>query len=422
MSTLTAKARPDVLVVGGGAAGMLAALFAVRSGASVLLLEKNDKLGRKIYITGKGRCNVTDACEIDEFLHNVPENPRFLYGALHLLPPSSMMALLEDAGCPLKIERGNRVFPVSDKASDITKTIARALEAAGCAIRLNAPVKALLVENGAARGVELESGERIAASSVIVATGGLSYPSTGSTGDGLRFARETGHQVTPLLPSLVPLTVREEWVPALQGLSLKNVCLNAIFCGKMIYCELGEMLFTHFGLSGPLAIELSSHMAGLPAEDVQVALDMKPALSREQLKARFQREFALAGKKRLRTVLCALLPERMAELFSGLCGIDGEKCVSQVSAAERDALIEHLKALRLTVTGTRPIAEAIITRGGVDVSELSPKTMESLRVKNLYFAGEMLDTDAHTGGFNLQIAFSTGALAGKSAAERIQSI
>ncbi len=410
------KTSLDVIVIGGGASGMMAALFAARSGKKVALLEKNEKLGKKVYITGKGRCNVTNVCDMEEFLHNVPRNPRFLFSALNALNNQGLMSLLESLGCPLKIERGQRVFPVSDHASDVTRALDKGLHEAGCQVRLNNSVRRILAENGIMQGVELENGEVIYAPRVIVCTGGVSYPSTGSTGDGYRFAESFGLQVEQALPSLVPFETADDWPRQLQGLTLKNVALSCQKNGKTLYAEQGEMLFTHFGFSGPLVIEMSSHIAGMPLETLDVRLDLKPALTREQLSLRLQREFAQNGRKQLKTVLPTLLPQRMAELFPALCGISGEKCVSQLNSEERKALIGHLKTLPIRVSAPRSIAEAIVTRGGVSVKEINPKTMESKRIKGLYFAGEVLDVDAHTGGFNLQIAFSTGALAGQSAA------
>ncbi len=412
----TVKTSPDVLVVGGGAAGIMAALFASREGARVTLLEKNEKLGRKLYITGKGRCNATNACEINDFMKNVPRNPRFLYSALHLLPPSETMRILEELGCPLKVERGSRVYPVSDKASDVTRALTAGLIKNQCTVLLNTGVQSIVTDNNSVCGVRLEDGTVMRAERVIIATGGMSYPATGSTGDGFRFAAETGHKVVPPVPTLVPLLTKETWPFELQGLSLKNVILHAEIDNRVIYHELGELLFTHFGISGPLAIELSSHIAGEDFSSLRVSIDLKPALTKEQLEVRLQKEFASSGKKMLRSVLTALLPQRMAELFPLICEINGDKNVSQINAGERDALIAHLKSLPLTICGTLPLAEAIVTRGGVDIAEISPKTMESKRIRGLYFAGELIDVDAHTGGYNLQIAFSTGALAGQNAA------
>ena len=407
--------EPSIIVIGGGAAGMMAALFAARSGAKVTLLEKNEKLGKKVYITGKGRCNVTNACEdVDEFLREVPRNPRFLYSALRHFGPFDMLSLLSDLGCETKIERGRRVFPVSDHASDVTKALEKGLRQAGVDIRLHCEVKRILTEAGRVTGVLLSDGRVLPAAAVIVCAGGLSYPSTGSTGDGLKWAKELDLNVTSTLPSLVGLRTKEAWPAELQGLTLKNICLTGHSCGKMLFSELGELLFTHFGVSGPLALTLSSH---LPEDGrCEAVLNLKPGLTPEQLDQRLTRELSAAGKKQLSTVLQTLLPMRFAALFPALCGLDGKTPCSQVSARMRKILADHLQALPLTVIGTRPIDEAVVTRGGVDVKGVSPNTMESKAVKGLYFAGEVLDVDAHTGGYNLQIAWSTGALAGKSAA------
>ena len=413
------KKTNDLIVIGGGAAGMLAALFAARDGAKVTLLERNEKLGKKIYITGKGRCNVTNVCDTEEFLRNVPRNPRFLYSALRLLSPQDMLSLLHDLGCETKVERGRRAFPVSDKASDVTRALEKGMIKAGVKIRLNARVQRLMTEENVITGVRLENGEILHAGAVILCTGGLSYPSTGSTGDGLRFADETGHKIIDTRPSLVGLITKETWPAQLQGLALKNICLTGRSCGKIIYSEMGEMLFTHFGVSGPLVIELSSHLPeGKPAE---MLLDLKPGLTHEQLDQRLTREIAAAGKKQLSSVLQTLLPRSFADLFPVLCGVDGKTPCSQVTGKNRQMIVQSLKALPLTIAATRPLQEAIITRGGVDTRAIAPATMASKQVEGLYFAGEMIDVDAHTGGYNLQIAFATGALAGKSAANYLQS-
>ena len=407
----------DVLVIGGGAAGMLAALYSARAGADTLLLEKNEKLGKKLYITGKGRCNLTNACGTDEFLRNVPTNPRFLYSGLSLLDPGGMMALVEELGCPLKTERGRRVFPVSDKASDVTRALARGLSEAGCRVRLNATVRELDLSDGQVRGARLLNGQLISCKALILATGGLSYPSTGTTGDGYRLAQAAGHHVTETAPSLIPLVSPEGWVRSLQGLSLRNVTLTTQHRGKTVYSELGEMLFTHFGISGPLAIELSSHIQGIPFHELQVQIDLKPGLTPEQLHQRLLREFVSSGRRQLKNVLETLLPERLAAQIPALCGLDPAKPSAQITAADRTALVQTLKALPIRLSGARPIAEAIVTHGGVRVDEIRPGAMASKLIPNLFFAGELLDVDAHTGGYNLQIAFSTGALAGRSAAE-----
>ena len=408
-----------ILVIGGGAAGMLAALFAARAGAKVTLLERNEKLGKKIYITGKGRCNVTNACDTEEFLRNVPRNPRFLYSALRLLSPDDMLSLLHELGCETKIERGRRAFPVSDKASDVTRALEKGLKQAGAEIRLGCRAEKIITEENAVSGVQLEDGRIIPAKAVIICTGGLSYPSTGSTGDGLKFAQETGHCVIPPCPSLAGLLTKEKWPTDLQGLTLKNVCLTGRSCGKIIYSELGEMLFTHFGISGPLAIELSSHLPD--SFQAELTLDLKPGLTPEQLDQRLMREIAAAGKRQLSTIMQSLLPLRFAGIFPELCQLDGKMPCNQLTAKNRQKIAAMLKALPLTVTGIRPLQEAIVTRGGVDVKALNPATLSSRQIQGLYFAGETVDVDAHTGGYNLQIAFATGALAGKSAANYLQS-
>ena len=402
---------PDILVIGGGAAGMAAAIFAARSGAHVTLLEKNEKLGKKIYITGKGRCNLTNDCSRDEFLAQVPRNPRFLYSALSFFSPRDMMSLLEEAGCPVEVQRGRRVFPRSEKASDVTRALASCLRSAGVGIRLNAEVAGLEQSGGRLTGVRLSGGERIPADAVILCTGGRSYPATGSTGDGYRFAAETGHTVLPAGPVLVGLETEEDWPRSLQGLSLRNVTLTLSRGKKALYSGLGEMLFTHFGVSGPLVLEASCHLPDPPGGAV-LAIDLKPGLSPEQLDARLQRDFAAAGKKQLRSVLTGLLPARLAEMFPERSSLPAALPCSQVTAAQRQRLTETLKSLSLTVRAPRPLDEAVVTRGGVSVREIDPKTMASRLIPNLYFAGELIDVDAHTGGFNLQIAWSTGALAG----------
>lgn len=396
---------------------MMAAIFAARAGAKTTLLERNEKLGKKLYITGKGRCNVTNQCGREEFLTQVVRNPRFLFGAFHALGPESLMAFLEDAGCPLQVERGNRVFPQSNKASDVTRALTRELQKAGVQVRLSSRVRKLLTENGHVSGVILETGEKLAAHSVIIATGGKSYPVTGSTGDGYDLACQAGHTLVHPQASLVPLTAAVSWPSQLQGLSLKNVRLSARREGKTAYSELGEMLFTHFGISGPLALEMSSHILDHPAGEWLVTLDLKPGLTKEQLEARLLRDFEAGSRKQFLSLLPGLLPGKLASLFPELCGIPGEKPVHQITRAERERLVSLLKELPIPLSGVRPIEEAIVTRGGVQVKEITPATMESKLMPGLFFAGEVLDVDAHTGGFNLQIAFSTGALAGRCAAE-----
>ena len=404
----------EILVIGGGAAGMMAAVFAARAGAEVTLLEKNEKLGKKVYITGKGRCNLTNDCDLDEFLAQVPRNPRFLYSALSFFAPRDMMALLEENGCPVTVQRGKRVFPSSEKASDVTKALTGLLRKLNVRIRLNAAVCSLKAEDGRIAGAELADGTFLPADAVILACGGLSYPSTGSTGDGYRLAEALGHTVVAPSPVLVGLETKEAWPKELQGLSLRNVTLTLVSGKKTLYTELGEMLFTHFGVSGPLVLEASCHLP-VPAEGAGLFLDLKPGLTREQLDARLRRDFAEAGKKQLKSVLPGLLPASFAELFPSLCGISAVLPCNQITASQREKLIDALKRLPLTVKAPRSLDEAIVTRGGVSVKEIEPGTLRSKLIPNLFFAGEMIDVDAHTGGFNLQIAWSTGALAGQSA-------
>ncbi len=405
-----------ILIIGGGAAGMMAAIFAARLGGEVTLLERNEKLGKKVYITGKGRCNVTNDCTLDEFMREVPRNPRFLYSALSYFGPQQMMELLEDGGCPVVVQRGRRVFPATEKASDVTRALEKLMREAGVRIRYGARVKEILTADGAVSGVALLDGTILPGDRVIIATGGLSCPLTGSTGDGYRMAEALGHTVTPRSAVLSAIETVETWPGELMGLSLRNVTLTMKKGKKTLYSELGEMLFTHFGISGPLALTMSCHLPDNLA-DAAVAIDLKPGLNAEQLDARLVRDFEENSRKQLRNVLPGLLPARLAELFPGLCGVDGEKVCAQITREERETIARTVKALPLTLKKLAPIEEAIVTRGGVSVKEIDPSTMESKTVPGLYFAGEVIDVDAHTGGYNLQIAWATGALAGTCAAE-----
>ncbi|MBR3485309.1 MAG: NAD(P)/FAD-dependent oxidoreductase [Bacteroidales bacterium] len=410
----------DVLVIGGGAAGMMAAVAAAEGGARVTLLERNEKTGKKLYITGKGRCNVTNDCGTDDFLREVARNPRFLYASLAAFSPADMMAFLEENGCPVTVQRGRRVFPASEKASDVTRTLCRVMDRLGVRVCLGTRVRSLLIRGGRCAGAVTADGRTLEADAVIVATGGLSAPLTGSDGDGYRFAEAAGHSLTPRMPSLSAVETADAWPRALQGLALKNVALTLRETrrGKVLYTGLGEMLFTHFGVSGPLVLEMSCH---LPADwekgGVALSLDLKPGLTPEQTDARLQREFAAAPRKQLVSALRTLLPARLADLFPALCGIEaGDKPCAAVTREERLRVAARLKDLPVAMLRLRPIDEAIVTRGGVQVKEIDPATMASKILPGLYFAGEVIDVDAHTGGYNLQIAFSTGRLAGASAA------
>ncbi len=401
-----------VFVIGGGPAGMICAANAAKNGHTVTLFERNEKLGKKLYITGKGRCNVTNVAERDAFFEHVLRNPRFLYSAFSHFDNKDLMERIEQAGVPLKTERGGRVFPVSDKSSDILRACEKIVRESGVTVRLNAHVDEVLTQDGAVSGIRIGA-QTLACDAVVVATGGISYPQTGSTGDGYDFARATGHAVEEPVASLVPLVTEELWPRELAGLTLKNVTLSAEKNGKEVFSELGELLFTHFGISGPLVLSLSGVIAGQPAR-TRLTIDLKPALSREQLDARLLRDLQEGARQQVKTALHALLPQRLLEIVLELAGIDGALPVGQLSKTMRLQLIEMLKALPLTVSGARGLNEAVVTRGGVSVRDVNASTMESKRVKGLYFAGEVLDIDATTGGYNLQIAWSTGALAGDS--------
>lgn len=407
-----------ILIVGAGAAGLLAAGTASGLGKDVVILERNERPARKVLITGKGRCNVTNNCkELNELISNVPVNGRFLYGAFSNFMPSDTVDLMEDMGVPLKCERGNRVFPVSDKAVDIVDALTHYGTDDGAEV-IQGRAKELIIEDGVLKGVRTFDGEEIFADSVIVATGGMSYPATGSTGDGYELARQAGHTIVEPKPSLVPLTAHEGFCSELMGLSLRNVGMKVVDTkksGKVVYEDFGEMLFTHFGVSGPMVLSASSHLREMEKGRYHILIDLKPALTAEQLDARILRDFSENTNKDYINSLGALLPRKLIPVVVKLSGIKANTKVNQITKEERRKLVEILKSFKLTVKGFRPIEEAIVTSGGVKVSEINPKTMESKLLPNFYFAGEVIDVDAYTGGFNLQIAFSTGRLAGENA-------
>lgn len=391
---------------------MMAAITAAQRGKSVVLLEKNDRLGRKLAITGKGRCNVTNNCEIDELMSNIPRNAKFLYGAMTKFPPSETIAFFESLGVPLKTERGKRVFPVSDKAGDIVAALEKELRRLGVKI-LRENARSLILENGVCKGVRTAGGEFFA-SSVILATGGKSYPKTGSDGSGYALARQAGHSVVEPVPSLVPLVTEEKWVKSACGLTLKNTAVKLFDGEKAIYEDFGEVAFTADGLGGATILSASAHIPEMQKKRYSVVLDLKPALSEQKLDARLLREFSENRGKPFCEVLRKLLPAELVGIFADLAGILLEKKVDEITKIERKTLLNLLKNLRLHISGFRPIDEAIITRGGVKTSEIFPKTMESRVTKGLFFAGEIIDADAYTGGFNLQIAFATAKIAGES--------
>ena len=392
---------------------MMAAITAARRGKSVVLLEKNDRLGRKLAITGKGRCNVTNNCEIEELMSNIPRNAKFLYGAMTKFPPSETIAFFEQLGVPLKTERGKRVFPVSDKAGDIVAALEKELHRLGVKI-LRENVRSLILENGVCKGVRTAGGD-FSANSVILAAGGKSYPKTGSDGSGYALARQAGHTIIEPVPSLVPMVTEEKWVKSACGLTLKNTAVKLLDGEKTLYEDFGEVAFTADGLGGATILSASAHIPEMRENRYSVALDLKPALSEQKLDARLLREFSENRGKPFCEVLRKLLPAELVGIFTDLSGISPEKKIDEITKVERKTLLNLLKNLCFHIAGFRPIDEAIITRGGVKTSEISPKTMESRVAKGLFFAGEIIDADAYTGGFNLQIAFATAKIAGESA-------
>lgn len=405
-----------VCIIGGGAAGMMAAIKAAIEGNSVTIYEKNEKLGKKLFITGKGRCNLTNSSDIEVIFSNVNRNPKFLYSALYGFDNNSVMDFFSSEGLKLKVERGNRVFPESDHSSDVIKTLEKKLKETGVKVFLNTEVKRLLCHDGKASGIELNDGSKLFYDKIIVATGGLSYPSTGSTGDGYRWAEESGHKLAKPEPSLIPLVSKDEWVGKLQGLSLKNVSFSLLCDGKVSYTDQGEMLFTHFGVSGPLVLSASAFYGKLKekGKNVYGSIDLKPGLSEEQLDRRLLKDFEENNNRIYANALNELLPQKLIPVIVELSGIAPDKRVNLITREERMTLLKLLKNLSMEISGTRPIDEAIITRGGISVKDINPSTMESKIVKNLYFAGEVIDIDAMTGGYNLQLAWSTGYLAGSN--------
>lgn len=404
-----------VIVIGGGPAGMMAAYAASCQGHAVTVLEQNEKLGKKLFITGKGRCNITNAGDMDNLFANVMSNRKFLYSAFYTFDNEQVLSFFENQGLRTKVERGNRVFPLSDHSSDVIAALNRALKSQNVDIRLHTKVQSLLIRDEAACGVVLSDGKTVEADDVIVATGGISYPSTGSTGDGYRMAEESGHALVECTPSLVPFETKEDWVKDLQGLSLRNVTVSIYHGKKKLYEDFGEMLFTHFGVSGPLVLSASGMIKPVQfKQELCMYIDLKPALDAEQLDKRILREFDAAMNKQFKNVIGSLMPAKMIPVVIRLSGIDPDKKVNEVSREERQHLVRLLKRLPLTINGLRGWNEAIITKGGVSVKDINPSTMESKKVSHLFFCGEVLDLDALTGGYNLQIAWSTGYLAGIS--------
>lgn len=409
-----------VIVVGGGAAGMFAAIAAAKNGHQVTLYEKNEKLGKKIFITGKGRCNITNAADMEELFDAVVTNSKFLYSSFYGYTNQNVLDFFEDAGVPVKIERGNRVFPISDHSSDVIRALEREMKKVGVKVCLNTEVKSVEAEKGKFNKVVLKDTTTQAADACIVATGGLSYRSTGSTGDGFRFAENVGHKVTQCFPSLVPMETKEPWICELQGLSLRNVEAKILDGKKELYKDFGEMLFTHFGVSGPLIISASSYVGKKfmdkngQKKELTLEIDLKPALTEEQLDQRVLRDFEENHNRQFKNAITKLFPTKLIPVMLELGGIDPEKKVNSIEKEERKQFVHLIKHFRMTLTGLRGYLEAIITKGGVNVKEIDPGTMESKLVKGLYFAGEVLDLDALTGGFNLQIAWSTGYAAGNA--------
>ncbi len=403
-----------VIIIGGGAAGLIAGAESAKRGNETLIVEKMERPARKLMITGKGRCNVTNACfDLNELISNVPTNPRFLYSAFSAFMPYDTISLVESLGVPIKIERGNRVFPVSDKAVDIVDALVKNARESGAGL-IHGTVRAFDFENGIISAVILESGERIECDAAAICTGGVSYPLTGSTGDGYTLARSAGHTVTEPKPSLVSLVASNNFIPRLQGLSLKNVSIKLFDGEKEVYSDFGEMLFTHYGVSGPIILSASAHMKNPKEKSYKLSLDLKPALDFNTLDKRLIRVFEENNNKDFINSLSSLLPNKLIPVIVKLSDIEPSKKCNVISREERQRLVSLLKNIEISITDFRPIEEAVVTSGGVNVKEIEPKTMRSKLIPNLYFAGEVIDVDAYTGGFNLQIAFSTGYLCGNN--------
>lgn len=406
--------KKKIIVVGAGAAGLMAAGRAAEKGHEVHLYEKNNRIGKKILITGKGRCNVTNDSDVDGLLDNIPGNPYFLYSAFYQLDSFGLQEFFKNLGLELKVERGKRVFPVSDRSLDVVLALEKYIKKNKVKLHLESPVESVLIADGAAAGIRLQNGREEKADGVIVCTGGLSYPGTGSTGDGYRFAKAAGHHVTKLYPSLVPLKTAEDWCHELMGLSLKNIEITIKNKkGKKVYSDFGEMLFTHFGVSGPVILSASRHIILTIEEGYTLYIDLKPAMDEKKLDARLLRDFEKYANKDFANALDDLLPQKLIPVIIRLAEIDPRKKVNSITKEERKRLVGLLKALPLTITGVTGYHEAVVTCGGIETDEIDPSTMESKLVKHLHFAGEVLDVDAYTGGFNLQIAFSTGYTAGE---------
>ncbi len=407
--------KKKVVIIGAGPAGLIAAGKAAEKGCDVVLVEKNERVGKKLLISGKGRCNITNDTDIEGLIENTPGNGNFLYSSFYTFSNNDLLDFLKSNGLETKVERGGRVFPISDRSQDVVEALLRYTRDTGVKLMLKTRVIDIKTSNGSVCGVTVSGGQELECDSVIIATGGVSYPGTGSTGDGYAIAEKSGHTIIPVKPSLVPLVVSDEWVKELQGLSLKNVEITIINKkGKKVYSDFGEMLFTHFGVSGPVILSSSRHIMDYGYKDVKLVIDLKPALGEDKLDDRVQRDFEKYSRKQFKNSLDDLLPQKLIPVIIKLSGINPEKFVNQITKEERKVVVKVLKNLELNISGSRPVTEAIVTAGGVCTDEINPSTMESKLIKGLYFAGEVIDVDAYTGGFNLTIAFSTGYVAGIS--------